>query len=95
MSLVLVALLQACQVTSGRVTSCPGTSYTGTAVIEVEGRYRRCKISVGKAHQCEGWFSGDAPAKGDDGRWHQCRISTGRVLSCDAVGYNGVVVLSR
>ena len=95
MSLVLVALLQACQVSSGRVSSCPGTSYTGTAVVQVDGRYRRCKVSNGRAHECAGWYSGDAPAKGKDGRWQRCRISTGRVFSCDAVGYNGTVVLSR
>lgn len=95
MNLVLLALLQSCQVTSGRITMCPGTSYTGTAVIEVEGRYRRCKISNGRAHECAGWYSGKAPAKGDDGRWHWCRISTGRVQTCDATGYTGRVVTPR
>lgn len=84
-----------CDVAVGRIQSCSVTSFTGTAVVEVEGRYRACRISTGKAYECDGWFSGTAPAVGDDGRWHTCRISTGRVQSCDGVGYNGTVVAAR
>ena len=84
-----------CDVAVGKIQSCSATSFTGTAVVEVEGRYRRCKIANRRTHECEGRFSGVAPAIGDDGRWHRFQVSTGRVMSCEAVGYNGTVVTRR
>ncbi len=84
-----------CEIAIGRIQSCSATTYTGTAVVEIDGRFRACKISNGRAFECGGWFSGEAPAIGADGRWHSCPISTGKILGCEAVGFNGSVVMRR
>jgi hypothetical protein len=95
-ALILAATLYVqCDVAVGRLQSCSATTYSGSAVVEVEGRYRRCKIANGQAHECEGWFSGTAPALGHDGRWHACRISTGKMQTCETVGYHGSVIAHR
>lgn len=86
------ALFVQCEVAIGTITSCSATTYTGTAAIDVDGRYRRCKIGNGRVYECGGWFSGTASAVDEDGRWRRCRISTGTVRICDGTGYTGTVV---
>lgn len=95
MSFLLSLLLyQQCAVTSGTISSCPGTSFSGEAVVQQGDAYRECRITNGRIVSCSTTFSGWAPAR-VDGRWKRCRMSTGRIQFCDGTGWTGSVVTPR
>lgn len=95
MSLLLSLLLyQQCEVVSGKVASCPGTTFSGEAVVHEARAYRRCQIANGRVTSCSTTFSGWAPVL-LDGRWKRCRISTGKVQFCEGTSWSGPVVTRR
>ena len=92
--LLSLLLYQQCTVVSGRVTQCPGTTFTGVAVVHEDRAYRKCRITNGRVASCSTTYSGWAPVL-DDGRWKRCRISTGYVQFCEGTGWSGNVVTRR
>ena len=53
--------LKECKLSSGKILSCPSGGYSGSAVVEKDGKYKECKLSSGKILSCpSGGFSGSA-----------------------------------
>jgi len=55
-----VMRLKRCKIASGQVVTCY-ESFTGTVVLDYEGKYRECHISGGLVFRCEGTgYNGEA-----------------------------------
>ena len=87
--------LKQCTLSMGKVRSCPSAGYSGTAVVEKDGKYKECTLSMGKIRSCpSAGYSGTAVVE-KDGKFKECTLSMGNIRSCPSAGYSGTAVVPK